>query len=58
MIANIWIFYVSMFGSIAISCALFCSESLAKTVPTNYILMFAFTAFEAITVSFLCAIIN
>lgn len=58
MLHNIWIFYVAVVGSLVVACALFCSSSLARKVPTNYILMFVFTACEAITVSYLCAIIN
>ena len=42
---------------LVLSCGLFCIESLARSVPTNYILMFIFTFCEAYTVAFTCAVI-
>lgn len=50
----------ALFAAIAglvLSCALFCSDSLAKKVPTNYILMFIFTLCEAYTVAYICAVL-
>ena len=41
-----------------ISCGLACAQSLARTVPMNYVLMFAFTACEAYTVAYICAVVN
>jgi FtsH-binding integral membrane protein len=47
----------AVFG-VALSCGLFCIESLARKVPTNYILMLLFTFCEAYTVTFVCAMVN
>ncbi|TNV76449.1 hypothetical protein FGO68_gene12603 [Halteria grandinella] len=43
---------------LALSCGLFCIESLARKVPANYILMLFFTLCEAYTVTFVCAMVN
>eukprot|EP00347_Sterkiella_histriomuscorum_P015636 403356276 len=43
---------------IVLSCALFCIPQLARKVPVNYCLMFAFTFCEAYMVAFCCAVIN
>lgn len=40
------------------SCCLGCVESLAKSIPINYVLMFAFTFCEAYTVSYISAAVN
>jgi FtsH-binding integral membrane protein len=47
----------AVFG-LAISCGLFCVQSLARSVPSNYILMLAFTVCEAYTVTYICAAVN
>ena len=44
--------------AIGISCALFCFHSLARKVPTNYILLSVFTLCEAYVVAFSCAAVN
>lgn len=41
-----------------LACALFCIPSLARKVPVNYGLMFAFTFCEAYMVAFSCAVVN
>jgi FtsH-binding integral membrane protein len=41
-----------------LSCCLACVQSLARTVPMNYVLIFAFTACEAYTVAYICAVVN
>jgi protein lifeguard len=38
--------------------ALFCIQSLARTFPMNYVLMFTFTACMIYTVAYICAAIN
>lgn len=45
-----WILPFSAFVTIAIICAMSCKPQLGKSYPTNYILLFAFTFFEAITI--------
>lgn len=47
----------AIFGLI-LSCGLACVQSLARTVPMNYVLIFAFTACEAYTVAYICAVVN
>jgi FtsH-binding integral membrane protein len=49
---------VAAFSGLILSCMLFCIHSLAKKVPTNYILMFAFTICEAYTVAFIAAVVG
>jgi FtsH-binding integral membrane protein len=58
MVENNWLLWVCFAVAIALICALFCIKSLARTVPTNYILMFMFTAVEAYTVGAMCAMVN
>ena len=41
-----------------LSCALFCVRSLARSVPTNYILCAAFTLCEGYLVMFACAAVG
>ena len=43
---------------LVLSCGISCIETLARTVPMNYILMFAFTICEAYTVSYICAAVG
>lgn len=46
---------VAMLFSFILLIAILCFQRLAKTVPTNYILLVAFTLCEAYIVGFLCA---
>ena len=55
---NWWPFWVS-FGIMIVTCiAISCFKTAARTVPTNYILLFLFTASESIIISFLISAIN
>ncbi|KAL4512435.1 hypothetical protein ABPG72_005437 [Tetrahymena utriculariae] len=49
---------ISIFVSISILLAMFCNQSLSRTVPTNYILLGLFTLCESYIVSSLCALIS
>lgn len=53
---NAWL--VALCGLVTIICsyALFCYKSIARSVPTNYILLSIFTLAMAFTVSFSCAV--
>lgn len=42
--------------SIVTLIVLVCCKNMARKVPTNYILLFAFTFFEAIGISSVCAV--
>ena len=53
---NSWLFWVCLVGSIATLIPLACSSKLSKTVPTNYLLLFAFNLFESYMVSFICTL--
>jgi FtsH-binding integral membrane protein len=57
-VANFWLAITFAVFGLVISCALFCVQSLARTVPTNYVLMFAFTFCEAWVVAFVCAVVG
>lgn len=58
MVGHFWLAIVCSVIAMAISCALVCVSRLARTVPTNYILLFSFTLLEAYGVAFMCAIVN
>ena len=49
---------IAMVLSIIISCCLVCVKSLARSVPTNYILLFAFTVCESVIVAYVCAMVK
>lgn len=53
--ANSWLVWVALIAGIAVECAIICVKSLARTVPTNYILLFSFTVCEAYMVMFIAA---
>ena len=55
MYENYWLVIVACVLAIVVECALICVRSLARKVPTNYILLFLFTICEAYTVAFICA---
>ena len=44
-----------IFVACMVQCAIFCCRDLARKVPTNYILLFIFTACEAFILSVICA---
>jgi len=50
-----WLLVVTCILTLAISIAMFCFRGLSRKVPTNYILLFAFTFCEAYIVSFACS---
>lgn len=53
---NMWLLVLSSFMTLAIICAMSCCcQGAARKFPVNYVLLFTFTAFEAITVGFVCA---
>uniref|UniRef100_A0A7S1WC78 Uncharacterized protein n=1 Tax=Alexandrium catenella TaxID=2925 RepID=A0A7S1WC78_ALECA len=52
---HMWLMQVSLVGSIVAVCAMACCEKITKTYPTNYIVLFTFTAFEAILVGMISA---
>ena len=58
LLGHQWLALVFGIVGIALSCTLFCVQSLARQVPTNYYLMFAFTVCEAYIVMQVCAIVN
>lgn len=58
MVTNFGLALFFAIMGIVLSCALFCIPSLARKVPVNYYLMFAFTFCEAYTVAFCCAAVN
>lgn len=58
MISNPGVGLASAIMAMVLACSLFCSESLARQVPANYILMFFFTLCEAYSVAFICAVLD
>ena len=57
-LTQVWLALVCGIGGIILSCTLFCVQSLARKVPTNYYLMLAFTFCEAYMVAFVCAVVG
>jgi FtsH-binding integral membrane protein len=55
---NTWAIWLCAIGGIIVVLAISCFRELARKVPTNYILLFLFTAFESYLVSAMCAITN
>ncbi len=53
--AFIW---VSLIGSIIVLLAICCIPGMSRTVPANYLLLFAFTFFESYMVSAVCSTTN
>lgn len=47
-------FWLAIIGSIVFTILICCFRKLARTVPTNYLLLFGFTFCEAYLVSFVC----
>ena len=47
---NVWLLYVSMFGTIIVMLVLACCESVARSFPINLILLFFFTLMESLLV--------
>eukprot|EP00440_Ansanella_granifera_P008857 gb/GFBE01009598.1/.p1 GENE.gb/GFBE01009598.1/~~gb/GFBE01009598.1/.p1 ORF type:complete len:253 (+),score=51.28 gb/GFBE01009598.1/:1-759(+) len=47
-----WLLWLSVFGTIAMMCSLLCCRDVVRSYPTNYIILFAFTAAEAIMIGF------
>lgn len=55
---NAWIAIAAAIIAFALSCLLICVKSVARSVPTNYLLLLAFTLLEAYTVAFCCATVK
>lgn len=49
------LFFISLIVNIISILALSCSQSLARTVPTNYIILGVFTLTESVMVGYLCS---
>ena len=58
MLQNPGVALASVIMGMVLACGLFCSESLARQVPTNYILTLLFTVCEAYSVAFTCAALD
>lgn len=52
---NTWPFYTAVIMSFVSLLPLICFKKVAKRVPINYVLLFAFTIFESIMISYLIA---
>uniref|UniRef100_A0A7S0ZZ73 Uncharacterized protein n=1 Tax=Noctiluca scintillans TaxID=2966 RepID=A0A7S0ZZ73_NOCSC len=55
LVANSWIMYLSLGMTMVTMCAMVCCQNLTRSFPTNYILLFVFTAFEGVCVGFVSA---
>ena len=58
LLQHFWLALLASVISLVISCTLSCVPSVARTVPTNYILLLVFTLLEAYTVAFICATVK
>lgn len=52
---NYWLLPASCAVTLVTICAMACCKNLTRTYPTNYIFLFIFTLFEAVTVGFVSA---
>ena len=57
-VTQYWLAIVCGVIGLMLACTLFCVRSIARKVPLNYYLMLGFTACEAYTVAFICAVIG
>lgn len=48
---NRWLFWLSFVVTIVLTFTLICFSKVAKTIPINYILLFAYTIFETYLVA-------
>mmetsp|Transcript_46625 Transcript_46625/g.129698 ORF Transcript_46625/g.129698 Transcript_46625/m.129698 type:complete len:241 (-) Transcript_46625:108-830(-) len=51
--SNSWLLVLSVIMTIVTICAMSCCRELVRSYPTNYILLFTFTAFEGVMVGFI-----
>jgi hypothetical protein len=52
---NSWLMIMSVIMTIVMMCAMSCCQHLTREFPTNYLLLFTFTAFEGLLVGFVSA---
>merc|ERR1712178_49934 len=52
--SNIWLMWVCIIVMIASECALFCNRSLARSVPSNFVILGIFTISMSYLVSYIC----
>lgn len=50
-----WLLWVSVAGTISVMCASLCCREATRSFPTNYIILFSFTAFESILIGLVSA---
>mmetsp|Transcript_97225 Transcript_97225/g.299734 ORF Transcript_97225/g.299734 Transcript_97225/m.299734 type:complete len:242 (+) Transcript_97225:98-823(+) len=55
LVANQWLLWLSVVMTMVTICAMTCCQEVTRKFPTNYVLLFTFTAFEGCTVGFFCA---
>jgi len=48
------VLFLTTFGTVALTCIMVCFPKTMRTTPTNYILLFAFTACEGVLVGCVC----
>ena len=53
---NLWFMILCCFGAIVTMYALGCYPSIARSVPTNYVLLLIFTACQTVMVATICSI--
>jgi len=52
---NAWLMWAALAMTSATICFICCFQGLARQYPTNYMLLFTFTAFEGVLIGFFCA---
>jgi len=55
LMANAWLLYLSVAMTLVTMCAMACCKNMTRRFPTNYLLLFVFTAFEGVCVGFISA---
>merc|ERR1740130_122288 len=52
---HLWLIYSCAVLSLVLVCAISCCQKLSRSFPTNYLLLFSFTACEGVLVGFISA---
>mmetsp|Transcript_24257 Transcript_24257/g.53898 ORF Transcript_24257/g.53898 Transcript_24257/m.53898 type:complete len:240 (+) Transcript_24257:75-794(+) len=52
---NSWLLYLALAMTLMTMCAMACCRDLVRDFPTNYIVLFVFTAFEGVLIGFISA---
>mmetsp|Transcript_37593 Transcript_37593/g.27718 ORF Transcript_37593/g.27718 Transcript_37593/m.27718 type:complete len:146 (-) Transcript_37593:139-576(-) len=58
MVTQFYMFWIALVLGLVLCCVLACVRPIARSVPINYVLLFAFTLCESYMVGVCCAMVN